>query len=163
MRTSATRRSSRAGRSTAASRSGFAAPAAFVHRLPEGFADLDAAPLLCAGIIGFRCLRRTGIRDWRGARLGIYGFGAAGHVAIPARPARAARTSYVATRDRDRERHQALASESSALRWVRRRSSGCPVALDAAIVFAPAGEIVSRRPGDRSSTRAGRSSSAAST
>jgi len=115
-----------------------AAPAAFVHRLPEGFADLDAAPLLCAGIIGFRCLRRTGIRDWRGARLGIYGFGAAGHVAIQLARARGADV-YVATRDR--ERHQALASELGA-RWVGGTFERPPVALDAAIVFAPAGEIV---------------------
>jgi propanol-preferring alcohol dehydrogenase len=82
--------------------------------LPEGFTDLNAAPLLCAGIIGFRGLRRTGIRDWRGARLGIYGFGAAGHVAIQLARARGADV-YVATRDR--ERHQALASELGA-RWV---------------------------------------------
>src|SRR5690242_9201809 len=113
-------------------------PAAFVHQLPDGFDDLDAAPLLCAGIIGFRCLRRTGIRDWRGARLGIYGFGAAGHVAIQIARARGADV-YVSTRDR--ERHQALASELGA-RWVGGTLDRPPVPLDAAIVFAPAGEIV---------------------
>ena len=52
----------------------------FVYGLPEGFTDLQAAPLLCAGIIGFRALRVSGIA--RGGRLGIYGFGAAGHVCI---------------------------------------------------------------------------------
>src|ERR1051325_10892392 len=55
-----------------------AAPAAFAYRLPEGFGDLQAAPLLCAGIIGYRALRLTGLGDegrgWAGARLGIYGF-----------------------------------------------------------------------------------------
>lgn len=114
------------------------APAAFVHPIPEGFGDVDAAPLLCAGIIGFRCLRRTGLRDWRGARLGIYGFGAAGHVAIQLARHRGAEV-YVATRDR--ERHQALAAELGA-RWVGGTLERPPVALDAAIVFAPAGEIV---------------------
>ena len=58
------------------------APASFTYPLPDGFTDLQAAPLLCAGIIGYRCLRKTGIDDWAGARLGLYGFGAAGHVAI---------------------------------------------------------------------------------
>ena len=114
------------------------APAAFVHSLPEGFADLEAAPLLCAGIIGFRGLRRTGIRDWRGARLGIYGFGAAGHVAIQLARARGADV-YVAPRDR--ERHQALASELGA-RWIGGTFERPPVPLDAALVFAPAGEVV---------------------
>jgi propanol-preferring alcohol dehydrogenase len=114
------------------------APAAFVHHLPDGFGDLDAAPLLCAGIIGFRCLRRTGLADWRGARLGIYGFGAAGHVAIQLARARGADV-YVATRDR--ERHQALATELGAA-WVGGTFDRPPVVLDAAIVFAPAGEIV---------------------
>jgi propanol-preferring alcohol dehydrogenase len=114
------------------------APAAFVHRLPDGFGDLEAAPLLCAGIIGFRCLRRTGLVEWRGARLGIYGFGAAGHVAIQLARARGADV-YVSTRDR--ERHQALASELGA-RWVGGTLERPPVPLDAAIVFAPAGEIV---------------------
>jgi propanol-preferring alcohol dehydrogenase len=113
-------------------------PAAFIHRLPDGFGDLEAAPLLCAGIIGFRCLRRTGLRDWRGARLGIYGFGAAGHVVIQLARARGADV-YVSTRDR--ERHQALATELGA-QWVGGTFDRPPVPLDAAIVFAPAGEIV---------------------
>src|SRR5262245_1691307 len=56
------------------------APADFVYPIPEGFADEQAAPLLCAGIIGFRALRLSGVK--RGARLGLYGFGAAAHVAI---------------------------------------------------------------------------------
>src|ERR1700675_1274883 len=56
------------------------APEAFVYRIPEGFADLKAAPLLCAGIIGFRCLRVSGIAP--GGTLGLYGFGAAAHIAI---------------------------------------------------------------------------------
>nr|MDQ3816952.1 zinc-dependent alcohol dehydrogenase family protein [Acidobacteriota bacterium] len=116
------------------------APAAFTYRLPDGFDDMQAAPLLCAGIIGYRALRLTGIKDgdWMGARLGIYGFGAAGHVAIQVARARGAEV-YVATRDR--ERHQALASELGA-RWVGGTFDEPPAPLDAAIIFAPAGELV---------------------
>lgn len=117
-----------------------AAPADFVYRLPQGFDDLQAAPLLCAGIIGYRSLRLTGIEKnkWAGARLGIYGFGAAGHVVIQVARARGADV-YVCTRDR--ERHQALASELGAV-WIGDTKAEPPVKLDAAIVFAPAGELV---------------------
>jgi propanol-preferring alcohol dehydrogenase len=116
------------------------APAAFTYLLPEGFGDTDAAPLLCAGIIGYRALRLTGLdeRGWNGARLGIYGFGAAGHVCIQIARARGAEV-YVATRDR--ERHQALAMELGAA-WVGGATDQPPALLDAAIIFAPAGELV---------------------
>ena len=116
------------------------APADFIYRLPDDFDDLQAAPLLCAGIIGYRSLRLTGIQgdEWRGARLGIYGFGAAGHVVIQIARARGAEV-YVCTRDR--ERHQALASELGA-KWVGDASEAPPVKLDASIIFAPAGELV---------------------
>ena len=114
------------------------APADFTYPLPEGFTDLEAAPLLCAGIIGYRCLRQTGIEDWSGAHLGLYGFGAAGHVAIQIARARGAEV-YVCTRDR--EKHQALAEELGAA-WTGGATDKPPVALDAGIVFAPAGEIV---------------------
>ena len=116
------------------------APATFVYSLPEGFDDLQAAPLLCAGIIGFRSLRLTGIEkhNWSGARLGIYGFGAAGHVVIQVARARGAEV-YVRTRDR--ERHQKLAEELGAT-WVGNSKDEPPVKLDASIIFAPAGELV---------------------
>lgn len=116
------------------------APAAFTYRLPEGFNDLQAAPLLCAGIIGYRCLRLTGLShdNWTGARLGLYGFGAAGHVCIQLARARGAEV-YVCTRDR--ERHQTLASELGAT-WVGDAFAQPPVKLDASIIFAPAGELV---------------------
>ncbi len=115
------------------------APARFVYSLPAGFDDLQAAPLLCAGIIGYRSLRLTGIEreKWNGARLGIYGFGAAGHVVIQLARARGADV-YVCTRDR--ERHQALASELGAT-WVGGATDEPPVKLDASIIFAPAGEL----------------------
>jgi propanol-preferring alcohol dehydrogenase len=114
------------------------APAAFAYPIPPGFDDREAAPLLCAGIIGFRALLLTGLADMAGARLGIYGFGAAGHVAIQIARGRGADV-YVCTRDR--ARHQALASELGAA-WVGDASAAPPVELDAAIVFAPAGELV---------------------
>jgi propanol-preferring alcohol dehydrogenase len=114
------------------------APADFVYPLPEGFSDLEAAPLLCAGIIGYRCLRRCNIDDWRGARLGIYGFGAAGHLCIQIARARGADV-YVMTRDE--ERHRALAEELGAA-WTGGATDAPPVKLDAAILFAPAGELV---------------------
>jgi propanol-preferring alcohol dehydrogenase len=118
------------------------APADFVYSLPDGFDDIQAAPLLCAGIIGYRALRLTRLDErkagWTGARVGIYGFGAAGHVCIQLARARGAEV-YVATRDR--ERHQALALELGAT-WVGDAFATPPVKLDAAIIFAPAGELV---------------------
>jgi propanol-preferring alcohol dehydrogenase len=112
----------------------------FAYLLPENFSDLQAAPLLCAGIIGYRCLRLTGLNpeSWQGSRLGIYGFGAAGHVAIQIARSRGADV-YVCTRDR--ARHQALALELGA-EWVGDATEEPPVKLDASIIFAPAGELV---------------------
>jgi propanol-preferring alcohol dehydrogenase len=111
------------------------APEDFVYVIPEGFTDEQAAPLLCAGIIGFRCLRLSGIKP--GGRLGFYGFGAAAHIAI-----QVARywkvTVYASTRD---ARHQKLAMELGAV-WTGGTLEAPPEKLDAAIVFAPAGEIV---------------------
>ncbi len=110
----------------------------FVYPLPGPLGDEQVAPLLCAGIIGYRCLRQCEVPDWAGARLGLYGFGAAGHIAIQIARSRGAEV-YVCTRDR--ARHQALAAELGAA-WVGGALDEPPVKLDAAIVFAPAGEIV---------------------
>jgi alcohol dehydrogenase, propanol-preferring len=107
----------------------------FVYPIPEGFDDLNAAPLLCAGIIGFRSLRLSGLE--RGGRLGLYGFGAAASVAIQVARHWGAEV-YAATRD---ERHQKLALELGAV-WAGGTVSEPPVKLDSAIIFAPAGEIV---------------------
>ena len=111
------------------------APEKFVYPIPEGFGDLQAAPLLCAGIIGFRCLRLSGIR--RGGNLGIYGFGAAGHVCI-----QVARhwgcNVFVCTRE---EKHRRLARELGAA-WAGGATERPPAELDASIIFAPAGELV---------------------
>lgn len=114
------------------------APADFIYPLPGELSDTEVAPLLCAGIIGYRCLRQCGIDDWKGARLGIYGFGAAGHIAIQIARHRGAEV-YVCTRDQ--ERHQKLAGELGAA-WVGGTFDTPPLKLDAAIIFAPAGEIV---------------------
>ncbi len=114
------------------------ARAEFVYPLPETISDDQAAPLLCAGIIGYRCLRQCGIDNWSDARLGLYGFGAAGHIAIQIARSRGAKV-YVCTRDR--ERHQKLAEELGA-GWVGGVGDRPPKMLDAAIIFAPAGEIV---------------------
>ena len=111
------------------------APQEFVYPIPDGFPDRNAAPLLCAGIIGFRCLRVSGIA--RGARLGLYGFGAAAHVAIQVARYWGVEV-YAATRD---ERHRKLALELGAV-WAGGTVAEPPQPLDAAIVFAPAGEIV---------------------
>jgi propanol-preferring alcohol dehydrogenase len=111
------------------------APEGFVYPIPEGLTDEQAAPLLCAGIIGFRSLRLSGIEP--GGRLGLYGFGAAAHLAIQvARHWNVA--VYAMTRD---TRHQKLAREMGAV-WVGGTVDEPPAKLDAAIVFAPAGEIV---------------------
>ena len=116
------------------------AAAAFAYPLPERFTDIQAAPLLCAGIIGYRCLRLTGLttQQWSGARLGLYGFGAAGHVCIQIARGRGAEV-YVCTRDR--EHHQALAKELGAT-WVGDTKEEPPKKLDASIIFAPAGELI---------------------
>jgi alcohol dehydrogenase, propanol-preferring len=111
------------------------APEDFVYAIPEGFPDEQAAPLLCAGIIGFRSLRLSGIKA--GGRLGFYGFGAAAHVAIQVALHWGVEV-FASTRD---ARHQKLALELGAA-WAGGTLDEPPKKLDAAIVFAPAGEIV---------------------
>jgi propanol-preferring alcohol dehydrogenase len=111
------------------------APEGFVYPIPEAFSDEQAAPLLCAGIIGFRALRLSGLTS--GGRLGLYGFGAAAHVAIQVARHWGAEV-FAFTRD---ARHQQLALELGAA-WAGGASDEAPVKLDGAIIFAPAGELV---------------------
>ena len=112
-----------------------AAPEDFVYALPEGFDDLRVAPLLCAGIIGFRTLRLSGIQP--GGRLAMYGFGAAAHVAIQV--ARHWKIEvYAITRD---ARHRQLALDLGAV-WAGGSDAESPSKVDAALIFAPAGELV---------------------
>jgi propanol-preferring alcohol dehydrogenase len=105
----------------------------FCFPIPEGFGDLEAAPLLCAGLIGYRSLRLAGDAE----RLGLYGFGAAAH--IVAQVARhEGRRVFGVTREGDEEA-QAFARELGA-EWAG--AGAPPEELDAAIIFAPAGELV---------------------
>ncbi|MEP7274037.1 MAG: zinc-dependent alcohol dehydrogenase family protein [Acidobacteriota bacterium] len=107
----------------------------FVYRIPDAFPDLQAAPLLCAGIIGFRSLRVCGIE--KGGRLGLFGFGAAAHIAI-----QVARHLEIDVYAFSRSpRHEKLAGELGAC-WTGSSDDAPPVKLDAAIIFAPAGELV---------------------
>jgi alcohol dehydrogenase, propanol-preferring len=104
-------------------------------RLPAGLDDLHAAPLLCAGLIGYRSLKMTGAAR----RLGIYGFGAAAH--IVAQVARfQGRDCYAFVRPGDAAAAQ-FALETGCV-WAGDSHTAPPVPLDAAIIFAPAGELV---------------------
>ena len=111
------------------------APAAFVHQLPGSYSDVELAPLLCAGIIGFRALRRASLPD--GGRLGIYGFGGSAHLAAQVALAEGA-TVHVMTRSPD--------AQQLALRLGVASAQGAadppPEPLDAAILFAPVGDLV---------------------
>jgi propanol-preferring alcohol dehydrogenase len=110
-------------------------PAGFAYPIPAGFPDEQAAPLLCAGIIGYRSLRLSEIQP--GARLGLYGFGASAHVTI-----QIARhwgcEIYVFTRSEEHQRHARVLGAA----WVGRAQDTPPVELDSAITFAPAGWLV---------------------
>jgi propanol-preferring alcohol dehydrogenase len=111
------------------------ADARYVLRLPREYTASDAAPLLCGALIGYRALRLAG----DGHRLGLYGFGSAGH--LIAQVARhLGREVYAFTRPGD-TRGQAFARELGAV-WAGDSDQRPPVELDAAILFAPAGELV---------------------
>lgn len=111
------------------------ARADFVFPLPAGLDDLHAAPLLCAGIIGFRSLRVAGVEP--GERVGLFGFGASAHLAISVLRAWKCDV-YVATRGAS---HRRLA-ESLGAAWVGSEKEQPPVELDRAITFAPSGDVV---------------------
>jgi propanol-preferring alcohol dehydrogenase len=107
----------------------------FAYAIPEQFSDEEAAPLLCAGIIGYRALARS--RVPAGGRLGLYGFGSSAHVTMQVARQRGCEV-YVATRG---EGHRRLARELGAT-WVGEADAAPPVLLDGAILFAPAGTLV---------------------
>jgi propanol-preferring alcohol dehydrogenase len=110
-------------------------PEDFAYPIPEAFSDVDAAPLLCAGIIGYRALRRSNLPD--GGKLALYGFGSSAHVVIQIAQHRGCKV-YVVTRG---ERHVELARQMGAV-WAGQRAEELPVKVDSAIIFAPAGELV---------------------
>ncbi len=103
--------------------------------LPESYPDLQAAPLLCAGLIGYRSLRLAGEPE----RVGLYGFGASAHIVCQV-AAWQGRRVFALTREGDEE-GQAFARSLGA-EWAGGALSGPPEELDAAILFAPAGELV---------------------
>lgn len=111
------------------------AHANFCFPIPENYPDEQAAPLLCAGLIGYRCLCKTGDAK----RLGIYGFGAAGHLLVQVARYQG-REVYAFTRAGDKQT-QAFARELGAT-WVGDAEQMPPTLLDAAIIFAPVGELV---------------------
>ncbi len=107
----------------------------FVFPLPKSLDDVHAAPLLCAGIIGFRSLRVAGVEP--GDRVGLFGFGASAHVTIAVLHAWKCDV-YVSTRG---ESHRTLASKLGA-KWVGTETDRPPVELDRAVTFAPSGDVV---------------------
>lgn len=107
----------------------------FVFPLPKLLDDLHAAPLLCAGIIGFRSLRVAGVQP--GERVGLFGFGASAHVVIAVLKAWKCEV-YVSTRGAS---HRKLA-ESLGATWVGTETDKPPVELDRAVTFAPSGDVV---------------------
>lgn len=110
-------------------------PEEYAYRIPDAFSDVDATPLLCAGIIGYRALRRSGVSA--GGRLALFGFGSSAHVVLQIARHRGCEV-LVATRGPG---HRDLARRLGAA-WVGDTFDPLPVAADGAIVFAPAGEIV---------------------
>lgn len=112
-----------------------AARSDFVFPLPKSLDDLHAAPLLCAGIIGFRSLRVAGVQQ--GEKVGLFGFGASAHLTLPVLQAWNCEV-YVSSRG---EKHRQLATSLGA-RWVGRETEKPPVSLDRAVTFAPSGDVV---------------------
>ena len=107
----------------------------FVYALPPDLDDLHAAPLLCAGIIGFRSLRVAGVEA--GDRVGLFGFGASAHLAIAVLRSWNCKV-YVSTRGTS---HRQLAASLGA-EWVGGETDKPPVELDRAVTFAPSGDVV---------------------
>ena len=135
-RTSATARASPATSSTAATPSASSPTSASASRSPTGYDDVEAAPLLCAGLIGYRSLRLAGDAE----RLGLYGFGAAAH--IIAQVARAPGADACSPSRGRATRRDSGSRASSAPTGPAAPTSAPPEPLDAAIVFAPVGALV---------------------
>ncbi len=110
-------------------------PAVFAYPLPPALSDDETAPLLCAGIIGYRALRLSGVKP--GQRLGLYGFGASAHITIQVARHWGCAVYVCSLRDQ----HRTLARELGAV-WVGEATDMPPDKLHGAIIFAPAGDIV---------------------
>ncbi len=107
----------------------------YAYRLPEGYSDGELAPLLCAGIVGFRALRRAELPP--GGRLGIYGFGASAHLAAQVALAQGARVHVLTRSQTARQLALSLGASSAAGPY-----DAPPEPLDAAVLFAPVGDLV---------------------
>jgi alcohol dehydrogenase, propanol-preferring len=107
----------------------------FAHPIPTSFADENAAPLLCAGVIGYRSYRLSGVK--RGQRLGLYGFGASAHLVLQLAVCQGCEV-YVFTRG---TAHRQLATRLGAS-WTGSAEDAAPFPMDASIIFAPAGTLV---------------------
>jgi propanol-preferring alcohol dehydrogenase len=107
----------------------------FAYALPDTLGDEEAAPLLCAGIIGFRALKRAEVKP--GSTIGLYGFGGSAHIAIQVARYWGCRVFVMTRGGRHRELAEALGAD-----WVGRADEHPPKPLDAAILFAPAGDLV---------------------
>lgn len=112
-------------------------PEAFAYSLPLSLPDEQVAPLLCAGIIGYRALKQADVEE--GETVGLYGFGSSAHIALQVARAMGCRV-YVVTRG---EKHAELARAMGAA-WVGGAEDDPPEKLDRAVLFAPAGELVPR-------------------
>ena len=110
-------------------------PADFAHRLPVGYTDSELAPLLCAGIIGYRSLRRADLPP--GGRLGLYGFGGSAHITAQVALAQGAEVHVMTRGAQARELALALGAASA-----QGAADPPPVKLDSAILFAPVGDLV---------------------
>ncbi len=110
-------------------------PAAYAHRLPDGYSDVELAPLLCAGIIGYRALKRAELPA--GGRLGLYGFGGSAHLAAQVALAQGATVSVMTRGAQAQELARSLGAS-----FVGGPSDMPPEPLDAAILFAPVGDLV---------------------
>jgi propanol-preferring alcohol dehydrogenase len=110
-------------------------PSAFAHRLPSGYSDTELAPLLCAGIIGYRSLLRADLPP--GGRLGIYGFGGSAHITAQVALAQGAEVHVMTRGEKARELALGLGAASA-----QGPADRPPAQLDAAILFAPVGDLV---------------------
>ena len=110
-------------------------PEAYAYEIPVEYDDVTAAPLLCAGIIGYRALKRCQVRS--GGRLALYGFGSSAHIVMQIAKHRGCEV-YIVTRG---ESHRELARRMGAT-WVGSVNDSLPASVDSAIVFAPAGTLV---------------------
>jgi propanol-preferring alcohol dehydrogenase len=111
------------------------APEDFVYPLPENYSDLEAAPLLCAGVIGYQAFHATGIKD--GGRLGLFGFGSSAHIIIQVALHRGFEVYVVSRTEKELELAKRLGAK-----WTGHIDDDMGVLLDAGIVFAPSGQLL---------------------